>query len=94
MIETGEERKTEPMSKESKIEPEMKQKSEDFDSILLEQELMNKNQIKTSKLIHGLISQYDTVTIESNDVIQVNRENWALKLRHVCTIYSNQLKKN
>ena len=79
MIETGEAEKTEPMSEESEIEPEMKQKSKDFVSILIEQEFININQIKISKLIHGLINQSDTVTIELNDVIQVNGEKLGVK---------------
>ena len=47
VIETAEEEKTEPMSEDSEIEPVVKkQKSEDFDFILLELEFMNKNQLK------------------------------------------------
>ena len=65
-----EKEKTEPI--ESVVKKQ--RKSEDFDSILLEPEFMNKNQIKRSKIILDLITQSETVTIESNDVIQVNKQ--------------------
>ena len=52
-IETAEEEKekTEPMSEDSEIEPVVKKqrKSEDFDSILLELEFMNKIKSKDQK---------------------------------------------
>ena len=72
MIETAEEEKTEPMSEDSEIEPVVKKqrKSDDFTSIMIELEVMNKNQIKRSKIILDLIlKQSETVTIESNDVL-------------------------
>ena len=82
-IETAEEEeeKTEPMSEDSEIEPLVKKqrKSEDFDTILLELEFMNKNQIKRSKIILDLITQSETVTIESNDVIHVNKKTLGIK---------------
>ena len=40
-----------------------------------------------------MINQSETVTIESNDVLHVNKKHWASKLQHFCTIYSNQIKK-
>ena len=40
---------------------------------------MNKNQIKRSKIILDLIKQSETVTIESNDVIHVNKETLGIK---------------
>ena len=40
---------------------------------------MNKNQIKRSKIILELITQSETVTIESNDVIHVNKETLGIK---------------
>ena len=69
IIETAEEEKTEPMSEDSEIEPVVKKqrKSDDFTSIMIELEFMNKNQIKRSKIILDLINQSETVTIESND---------------------------
>ena len=80
MIETAEEEKTEPMSEDSEIEPVVKkQKSKDFDSILLELDFMNKNQIKRSKIILDLINQSETVTVESNDVLHVNKERLGIK---------------
>ena len=80
MIETAEEEKTEPMSEDSEIEPVVKkQKSKDFDSILLELDFMNKNQIKKSKIILDLINQSETVTVESNDVLHVNKERLGIK---------------
>ena len=80
MIETAEEEKTEPMSENSEIEPVVKiQKSKDFDSILLELDFMNKNQIKISKIILDLINQSETVTVESNDVLHVNKERLGIK---------------
>ena len=80
MIETAEEEKTEPMSEDSEIEPVVKkQKSKDFDSILLELDFMNKNQIKRSKIILDLINQFETVTVESNDVLHVNKERLGIK---------------
>ena len=81
MIETAEEEKTEPMSEDSEIEPVVKKqrKSEDFDSILLELDFMNKNQIKRSKIILDLINQSETVTVESNDVLHVNKERLGIK---------------
>ena len=80
MIETAEEEKTEPMSEDSEIEPVMKkQKSKDFDSILLELDFMNENQIKRSKIILDLINQSETVTVESNDVLHVNKETLGIK---------------
>ena len=81
-IETAEEeKKTEPMSEDNEIEPVVKKqrKNKDFDSILLELEFMNKNQIKRSKIILDLINQSETVTIESNDVIHVNNETLGIK---------------
>ena len=50
MIETAEEEKTEPMSEDSEIEPVVKKqvKSGDSTSIMIELEVMNKNQIKRS----------------------------------------------
>ena len=82
-IETAEEEKekTEPMSEDSEIERVVKKqrKSEDFDSILLELEFMNKKQIKRSKIILELIKQSETVTIESNDVIHFNKETLGIK---------------
>ena len=75
IIETAEEEKTEPMSEVSEIEPVVKkQKSKDFYSILLELDFMNKNQIKRSKIILDLINQSETVTVESNDVLHVNKK--------------------
>ena len=80
MIETTEEEKTEPMSEDSEIEPVVKkQKSKDFDSILLELDFMNKNQIKRSKIILDLINQSESVTVESNDVLHVNTERLGIK---------------
>ena len=80
VIETSGEEKAEPMSKDSEIEPTVKkQESEDFDSILLELEFMNKNQIKRSKMILGSVNQSETVTIESNDVIYVIKETLGIK---------------
>ena len=77
-IETAEdeEEKREPLSEDSEIEPVVKKhrKSEDFDSLLLELEIMNKKQIKRLKIILDLITQSETVTMESNDVIHVNKE--------------------
>ena len=80
MIETEEE-KTEPMSENSEIEPVVKKqiKSDDFTSIMIELEIMNKNQIKRSKIILDLINQSETVTIESNDVLHVNKETLGIK---------------
>ena len=76
-----EKEKTELMSEDSEIEPVVKKqrKCDDFDSILLELEFMNKNQIKRSKIILDLIKQSETVTIESNDVIYVNKETLGIK---------------
>ena len=81
LIETAEEEKTELMSEDSKIEPVVKKqrKSDDFTSIMIELEVMNKNQIKRSKIILDLINQSETVTIESNDVLQVNKETLGIK---------------
>ena len=80
MIETAEEEKTEPMSEDSEIELVVKkQKSKGFDSILLELDFMNKNQIKRSKIILDLINQSETVTVESNDVLHVNKERLGIK---------------
>ena len=81
MIETAEEEKTEPMSEDSEIEPVVKKqrKSDDFTSIMIELEVMNKNQIKRSKIILDLINQSETVTIESNDVLHVNKETLGIK---------------
>ena len=81
MIETVEEEKTEPMSEDSEIEPVVKKqrKSDDFTSIMIELEVMNKNQIKRSKIILDLINQSETVTIESNDVLHVNKETLGIK---------------
>ena len=82
-IETAEDKKeeTEPMSEDSEIEPVVKKqrKSKDFDSILLELEFINKNQIKRSKIILDLINQSETVTIELNDVIHFNKETLGIK---------------
>ena len=76
-----EKEKTELMSEDSEIESVVKKqrKSDDFDSILLELEFMNKNQIKRSKIILDLIKQSETLTIESNDVIDVNKETLGIK---------------
>ena len=76
-----EKEKTEFMSEDSEIESVVKKqrKSDDFDSILLELEFMNKNQIKRSKIILDLIKQSETLTIESNDVIDVNKETLGIK---------------
>ena len=80
IIETAEEEKTEPMSEDSEIEPVVKkQKSKDFDSILLELDFMHKNQIKRSNIIIDLINQSETVTVESNDVLHVNKERLGIK---------------
>ena len=81
MIETAEE-KTEPMSEDSEIEPVVKKqrKSDDFTSIMIELEVMNKNQIKRSKIILDLINQSETVTIESNDVLHVNNETLGINI--------------
>ena len=81
MIETAEEEKTEPMSEDSEIEPVVKKqrKSDDFTSIMIELEVMNKNQINRSKIILDLINQSETVTIESNDVLHVNKETLGIK---------------
>ena len=81
MIETAEEEKTEPMSEDSEIEPVVKKqrKSDDFTSIMIKLEVMNKNQIKRSKIILDLINQSETVTIESNDVLHVNKETLGIK---------------
>ena len=80
MIETAEEEKTEPVGEDSEIEPVVKkQKSKDFDSILLELDFMNKNQIKRSKIILDLINQSETPTVESNDVLHVNKERLGIK---------------
>ena len=81
MIEKAEEEKTEPMSEDSEIEPVVKKqrKSDDFTSIMIELEVMNKNQIKRSKIILELINQSETVTIESNDVLHVNKETLGIK---------------
>ena len=69
------------MSEDSEIEPVVKKqiKSKDFDSILLELEFMNKNQIKRSKIMLDLIKQSETVTIESNDFIHVKKETLGIK---------------
>ena len=40
---------------------------------------MNKNQIKRSKIILDLINQSETVTVESNDVLHVNKERLGIK---------------
>ena len=40
---------------------------------------MNKNQIKRSKIILDLIKQSETVNIESNEVIHVNKETLGIK---------------
>ena len=76
-----EEEKTEPMSEDSEIEPVVKKqrKSDDFTSIMIELEVMNKNQIKRSKIILDWINQFETVTIESNDVLHVNKETLGIK---------------
>ena len=81
IIETAEEEKTEPMSEDSEIKPVVKKqrKSDDFTSIMIELEVMNKNQIKRSKIILDLINQSETVTIESNDVLHVNKETLGIK---------------
>ena len=81
MIETSEEEKTEPMSEDSELEPVVKKqrKSDDFTSIMIELEVMNKNQIKRSKIILDLINQSETVTIESNEVLHVNKETLGIK---------------
>ena len=81
MIETAEEEKTEPMSEDSEIEPVVKKqrKSDNFTSIMIDLEVMNKNQIKRSKIILDLINQSETVTIESNDVLHVNKETLSIK---------------
>ena len=81
MIETAEEEKTEPMSEDSEIEPVVKKqrKSDYFTSIMIELEVMNKNQIKRSKIILDLINQSETVTIELNDVLHVNKETLTIK---------------
>ena len=81
MIETAEEEKTEPVSEDSEIEPVVKKqrRSDDFTSIMIELEVMNKNQIKRSKIILDLINQSETVTIESNDVLHVNKEKLGIK---------------
>ena len=79
-IETEEE-KTETVSEDSEIEPVVKKqrKSEDFDSVMIQLEFVNKNQIKRSKIILDLTTQSETVTIESNDVIHFNKETLGLK---------------
>ena len=81
MIETAEEEKTEPMSEDSEIEPVVKKqrKGDDFTSIMIELEVMNKNQIKRSKIILDLINHSEKVTIESNDVLHVNKETLGIK---------------
>ena len=79
MIETAEEEKTEPMSEDSEIEPVVKKQRKSEDSILLELDFMNKNQIKRSKIILDLINQSETVTVESNDVLHVNKEGLGIK---------------
>ena len=40
---------------------------------------MNKNQIKRSKIILDLLNQSETVTVESNDVLHVNKERLGIK---------------
>ena len=68
------------MSEDSEIEPVVKkQKSKDFDSILLELDFMNKNLIKRSKIILDLINQSEKVTVESKDVLHVNKERLGIK---------------
>ena len=47
---------------------------------MIELEFMNKKQIKRSKIIHDLINQSETVTIESNDVLHVNKETLGIKI--------------
>ena len=81
LIETAEEEKTEPMSEDSEIEPVVKEqrKSDDFTSVMVELEVMNKNQINRSKIILDLINQSETVTIDSNDVLHVNKETLGIK---------------
>ena len=82
MNETAEEEKTEPMSEVSEFEPVLKKqrKSYNFTSIMIELEVMNKNQIKRSKIILDLINQSETVTIESNDVLHVKKETLGIKV--------------
>ena len=94
MIETAEEEKREHMTEDSENEPVVKnKKSKVFDSILLELDFMNKKQIKRSKIRLDLINESETVTVESNDVLHVNKETLGIKAQYFCTICSNQLKK-
>ena len=80
-IETAEEAKNRTHERtHNEIEPVVKkQKSKEFDSILIELEFVHKNQIKRSKIIPDLITQSETVTKESNDIIHVNKETLGIK---------------
>ena len=81
VIDTAEEEKTEPMSKDGEIGPVVKKqrKGNDFDSIMIELEFMNKKQTKRTKILLDLINQTETVPIESNDVHHVNKETLGIK---------------
>ena len=46
---------------------------------MIELEVKNENQIKRPKVILDLINQSETVTIESNDVLHVNKETLGIK---------------
>ena len=84
------------MSEDNEIEPVVKKqsKSEDFDSILFELEFMNKNQIKRKKIILDLITLSETVTIESNGVIHVNKETPGIKASTILYHLQQPTKKN
>ena len=83
------------MREDSEIEPVVKkQKSKDFNSILIELEFMNKNQIKRSKIIFDLINQSETVTIESNSVLHFNKESLGIKASTILYNLQQPTKKN
>ena len=60
---------------------------------MIELEVMNKNQIKRSKIILDLVNQSETVTIELNDVLHVNKETLGIKASTFLYNLQQQLKK-
>ena len=75
---------SQPVSKDSEIEPTIKkQKISQFESIISELEPMEKNKIKRIKILLKHIMQSDVISIGGNDVLHINvlqkKNHWALK---------------
>ena len=66
---------SEPVSEDSEIEPILKKlKISQFESIISELELMEKNKIKRSEILLEHIMQSDVISIGGNDVLHINKE--------------------